>query len=108
MEDSVPAPEVARVHSVDGNAFNANRRGKRLCAAFNKGKCIPSISGNLCPKDSYSVHQCTRCLDSSHGANTCYRTDYPAQKEAKPHSGKGGGKSKGKGGKGKSKGKWQY
>ncbi len=93
---------------MEGNSFKANRKGLRLCAAFNRGECSPSSAGNCCPRDPGFVHQCARCLDATHGMHTCFRSDFPAQKAAKTQTYKGGGKSsKGKG-KGKSsKGRWQ-
>jgi len=108
--DDAPPLKAARlhVHAVDGNAFKSNRKGLRLCAAFNRGECSGNLRGNMCPKEQSAVHQCSRCLDSAHGAHNCPRTDYPAMKPAP--AGKGGGRGRGRGGKGrgKSQGKWQY
>jgi len=105
MPSAPPAAKRLGVHDVDGNAFRANRRGKKLCLAFNQGSC-PLVHGNTtCPKNSHEVHQCSRCLDTAHGAHQCNRTDFPAQKPAKEVGDKG--KGKGKKGYGKSK-RWNY
>jgi hypothetical protein len=107
MEGNGPALKIARVHAVDGNNFKANRKGRNLCMAFNRGECTQG-TGTSCPRDSGLAHQCSRCLDATHGANACPRSDFPAQKPNKP-TGKGGGKSsKGKGVKGKGGKSWQY
>ena len=100
--------KVAKMHEVDGNTFKTNRKGMKLCEGFNKGDCPHNPRSTVCPRDSDAAHQCSRCLDSTHGQHACFRTDFPAQKPLKQHE---GGKSRGYGGgkgKGKHKGRWQY
>jgi len=103
-DDAAPPAKLPRAHMVEGNHFTANRRGRRLCDAFQKGECPPAPDGT-CSRDPSRVHQCSRCLSNGHGASTCTRTDFPASRPAQT-TGKGGGKAKGRG-KGK-RGKWQY
>ena len=100
-----PPPELPKTHDVNGNSFVANRRGRRLCDAFNTGACVFNPQNAACPNDGTFVHQCSRCLDTSHGAHACPRTDFPA---SRPIVEGLRGKSKGFGkGKGKQKGRWQ-
>ena len=73
----------------------SNRKGKKLCAAFQTGSCTNSN----CP----DAHQCSRCLNSNHGAM------HPTPCQAKPAQPKrqGGNQSfsKNRGGKGGKGGK---
>ena len=99
-----PPAKIIKQNDVDGNSFKSNRKGKRLCEAFNQGTCPHDLASISCPKDRSQAHQCSRCLDTTHGAHACPRTDYPAQRVW--DAGKGNGKGYGKG---KHKGKrWQY
>ena len=109
LEDTGPAPKGPRFHKVEGNIFKPNRKGKHLCEDFNRGGCTSAPGSILCPKNPGAMHQCSRCLDGSHGLATCPRADFPALKLQRNNSSKGGGKSKGKGKSGK-KGqqRWQY
>ena len=100
-----PPPKMPKTHDVNGNSFVANRRGRRLCDAFNTGACVFNPQNAACPNDGTLVHQCSRCLDTSHGAHACPRTDFPA---SRPIVEGLRGKSKGFGkGKSKQKGRWQ-
>ena len=92
-------------HDVDGNSFVSNRRGRKLCDAFNAGACVLNLQDATCPKDGTLVHQCSRCLETSHGAHVCPRTDFPASRPVvEGHKGKSKGFGKGKG---KLKGYWK-
>ena len=99
--------KVAKMHEVDGNTFKTNRKGKKLCEGFNRGDCVHNPRSIVCPRDSDTAHQCSRCLDSTHGLHTCLRTDFPAHKPLVLHV---GGKSRVYGGgtdKGDHEGVWQ-
>ena len=112
IEDHGPALKVPRQHSVDGNVFRANRKGKRLCDDFNRGTCQSQPYSDSCPKQQGYVHQCSRCLQPGHGLHNCPRTDHPALKEPRDNmpAGRSGGKGGkgGKGNKGGRKGRHQY
>ena len=58
----------SRNHSLgtDGN-LTANRRGTKLCPAFQRGQCSEG-TGDNCPVDPNAKHQCARCLQPDHGA----------------------------------------
>ena len=96
--------KFTRTHDVSCNLFVSNRKGRKLCAAFNTGACVSDSHSTDCPNDGNFVHQCSRCLDTSHGAHLCPRTDFPATRpyiagtrpKSKGH-GKGKGKQKGSG-----------
>ena len=96
--------KFSKTHDVSGNSFVSNRKGRKLGAAFNTGACVSDPHGSNCPNDGNLVHQCSRCLDTSHGAHVCPRTDFPANRpyitgtrpKSKGH-GKGKGKQKGSG-----------
>jgi hypothetical protein len=78
----------------ESGANTTNRRGLQLCPGFQTGAC----TGRTCPSDA-GAHQCSVCLQPTHGA-----------KDHSSSSGKGGKGGKGKGGKGKggkNKGKGQ-
>jgi hypothetical protein len=77
-------PKVERIHQVHGDCYTANRKGQRLCAAFQQGTC----RGNCQHKQA---HQCDRCLDPRHGSN------HPSPCNAKPKEPVTRGKGKGKG-----------
>ena len=94
-----------RVHNVNGNAFISNRRGIKLCEAFQDNACVSAPGSNNCPKGQGRVRHCARCLDFHHGSSSCPRTDCPAS--SMPRWASGGGKGK-HGKKGKGKGSWQY
>jgi len=106
-DDIAPPAKAAKVHSVDGNLFRTNRRGSRLCTAFNEGKRGQAAKGGTCPNDQSAMHQCSRCLSDAHGAHACARSDYPATK-APANRGRGGGRGRKGAGKGSGKGKWQF
>ena len=96
--------KMAKTHDVSGNSFVSNRRGRKLCDAFNTGACVSNPQNSDCPNDGTLVHQCSRCLDATHGAHVCPRTDFPASRPyvvgTRPKSkglGKGKGKLKGRG-----------
>ena len=99
-EDSTmrPPPKMPKTHDVNGNSFVANRKGRRLCDAFNMGACVFNPQNAACPNDGTLVHQCSR-------AHACPRTDFPASRRIVEGL---RGKSKGFGkGKSKQKGRWQ-
>ena len=100
-----PPPKMPKTHDVSGNSFVSNRRGRKLCDAFNTGACVLNLQNAVCPNDGTLVHQCSRCLDTSHGAHACPRTDFPASRPfVEGHKGKSKGFGKGKG---KLKGYWK-
>ena len=100
-----PPPKMPKTHDVDGNSFVSNRRGRKLCDAFNAGACVLNLQDATCPNDGTLVHQCSRCLETSHGAHVCPRTDFPASRPfVEGHKGKSKGFGKGKG---KLKGYWK-
>jgi hypothetical protein len=110
LVDDMPGAQpqkIAKFHDVDGDVFKSNRKGKSLCAAFNQGSCAYSATSMICPKNPSEMHQCSRCLDPSHGAQSCRRSDYPAQQNSWSGAAKGKGKGKHQG-KGKHKGRRQY
>ena len=91
-----PPPKMPKTHDVNGNSFVANRRGRRLCDPFKHG-CLHVQTRR--PNDGTLVHQCSRCLDTSHRAHACPRTDFPASRpivEGLRGKSKGFGKGKSK------------
>ncbi len=68
-----PVPKkntTARVHLTDGGGrLTHNRKGQRLCVAFQSDQCSSS-GGLVCPKDG-SMHQCYKCLSPAHGGDRC-------------------------------------
>ena len=104
---AAPPQKLAKVHDVDGNVFRSSRKAKKLCEAFNQGACPHSPTSTVCPKNRAEVHQCSRCLETTHGMHACTRSDHPAQKSLKSGDGKGKGKGGWHQGKGKNhKGRW--
>ena len=104
---AAPPQKLAKVHDVDGNVFRSSRKAKKLCEAFNQGACPHSPTSTVCPKNRAEVHQCSRCLETTHGMHACTRSDHPAQKSLKSEDGKGKGKGGWHQGKGKNhKGRW--
>ena len=82
-EDSVmrPPPKMPKTHDVDGNSFVTNRRRRKFCEAFNTGACVLDQEISVvCPNNGTLMHQCSRCLDTGHGAHACPRTDFPASR----------------------------
>ena len=100
----VPAQKRFREHQVDANGrLSHNRKGSRLCTAFQSGQC--STSGFVCHDGS--THQCNKCLAPGHGGDSCTQ---PAAKapvlHARSSGAKGGGKGGGKGGKKFGRAQW--
>ena len=105
-EESVmrPPPKMPKTHDVDGNSF-VNRRRRKFCEAFNTGACVLNQQSSVCPINGPLVHQCSRCLDTGHGAHACPRTDFPASRPVVDgHRGKSNGFGKGNS---KQKRRWQ-
>ena len=90
------AESVAR--GSDGN-YQTNKKGLRFCPYSRRGECAKADYLGRCPYDPSYTHQCSICLQNSHG------TDQHG-------SGKGAGgkkqKGEGKGGKDKGKVKKQW
>ena len=84
-----------KVHVVDSQGhFTQNRRGFKLCAAFQQNQCEAAGPYNKCPRDSSAVHQCGKCLSPGHGQASCPNA---AGREPPPHrKGKGKGKAGGR------------
>ena len=77
------------------NEYTHNRKGDKICAAFQTGACGNSVQGILCPKDRECVHLCSKCLDNRHGAARCPNSFRPPfTKKPKGNQGKGKGKGK--------------
>jgi len=72
--------------------FTHNRKGVKLCKAFQNNQCDPAGAWNKCPRDASAVHQCAKCLSPTHGQAACSN---PAGREPAFH--RKGGKGKGKG-----------
>lgn len=85
---------------VTNGEYSCNRSGKSLCSSYQTGACGPSVGDRLCPQDRTKVHQCSLCLDGSHGKHQCHKSG-----AAPINRSKGGGKAGGKAGKAKGKGK---
>jgi len=86
-------PAVERVHHTDSEGyFTHNRRGTKLCAAFQKGECTTTGPSGTCPRDGSLVHQCSKCLYLGHGKHQCHATEF-----RRDNTGKGRGKGKAKG-----------
>ena len=68
-------------HNVENGLYVTNRAGRKLCSAYQSGKCT-NTSCQL-------AHQCYRCLGSGHAGEACKATP-------KAKTGKAGGKGKGK------------
>ena len=71
----------------------ANRRGVRLCGAFQSGTCLAGNRQGRCTVDTRKVHQCAKRVAPSHGADKC---NQPPAREPRRK-----GKGTGKGGKGR-------
>ena len=87
----------ARVHNVESGLYLTNRRGSQLCAAFQQGTCGTSLVGEICPTDRSKVHQCSRCLATSHGLSSCPHAEMPKSAQQR-QQGKSRGRGKGSGG----------
>ena len=84
-----------REHSTDAEGyFTANRRGINLCAAYQKGDCVSKDGSHRCPKDSSSVHQCSKCLLTGHGRHQCQAHEFRQPPRHKGGKGKGRGKGR--------------
>jgi len=69
-------------HMVDNGVCTHNRSGNLLCKAFNEGNCVATGGGKgskkgkkgtgplACPNNSWAVHQCNKCLSSTHNATS--------------------------------------
>eukprot|EP00971_Amphidinium_carterae_P331493 6465081-Amphidinium_carterae.1 len=64
--------QMPRQHNLgpDGG-FATNRKNIRLCVAYNRGECGHADSQNRCLANSSLVHQCSKCLSTSHPATSC-------------------------------------
>jgi hypothetical protein len=115
-----PGPHVAksgkkkRGQKVALQATTSNRRGRKICSAFQDGSCAETIGSATCAVDQTQSHQCANCLLPGHGA---YHPKKCTNKKAVPNDqkgNKGGGSGKGAwnnskgswGKRGKGKGKW--
>jgi hypothetical protein len=94
LQHEVRTPKNA--HNVENGQYVTNRKGKKLCQAFQSGSCTHTKPGGIACSAGLGLHQCAKCLSPAHGANACSEApkDYPNK-----------GKGKGKG-KGKNKGRW--
>ena len=108
-EAETSRPKPMKSHWVADGAFTHNRRGTRLCADFQHGRCASAGADARCPKDRDSVHQCAKCLLPNHGAHSPHECGAVPREGASSGRGRGGGKGgKGKGKSHKGKGKSQY
>ena len=83
---------------ITNGEYTANRSGNALCAAFQTGACGQFVGNHMCPTDRTKKHQCSICLDSSHGKASCTKTAKEPHTKVRKVGGKGGkGKGKGKG-----------
>jgi hypothetical protein len=66
-----PGPSKDAKMGPDGR-YLSNRYGNMLCVAFNNGTCNDTKRGNpICSKDPSVRHNCSICLNGSHGAHEC-------------------------------------
>ena len=93
----------AKVHKVSDGHYTHNRRGRKLCGAFQTGQC-PLGPQLLCPSGSVAAHQCSKCLFPTHGS-TSPTACGGAPREPSAHPAKGKGRVRGTG---KRKGMAQY
>ena len=85
-----------RQHIVDGDGrLTHNRKGKKLCSAFQSGHCAGDSI--VCPKDKKSMHQCNKCLQPGHGGDGCGVKAAQPPKPRPASRGKGGKAGKGRG-----------
>lgn len=73
-------------HNVADGLYTSNRRGGKLCNAFQVNSCANAWAQGGCTEGQ---HQCARCLSRDHGSSACSRDA--------PDPGKGKGKRRGKG-----------
>jgi hypothetical protein len=87
--------KMATHHDVDSatNLLQFNRYGVPFCHAFQRGEC--KMGKQTCPVNSKFCHQCSRCLDTRHGAH------HPRECDAPPAQDKRLPKGRGRGGRGR-------
>jgi hypothetical protein len=91
------AKRGSRQHHVAGDGvMAANRRGVQLCGGFQSGACTELRLGR-CAKDPNKSHQCAKCLQPGHGADSCNQSPANDPKRKMKGGGKGHSKGYGKG-----------
>ncbi|CAK0822776.1 unnamed protein product, partial [Prorocentrum cordatum] len=69
-DSATPPPE--KVHRVDEQGrYTHNRKGAKLCADFQSGRCQDGPITGVCPLQPGHRHQCNRCLLPKHGGEAC-------------------------------------
>jgi len=105
-----PSNRPARsAHNVSNGQYTSNRRYMPLCPGWQDGSCTAhDPRTNRCSANPEAVHQCSKCLSTTHGANvgTGCNSSPPSEASARVQP-KGGGKGK-RQGKGKGGGKGGY
>lgn len=86
-------------HMVRDGLYTHNRNRVALCEDFNSAQGCEQSNGIWCRRHPEHVHQCAKCLSSSHSAVSCNASPKSPGK-GKPGKGKGKGK--------KGTGRWQY
>ena len=96
--NSPPAPtrptkikKTKKAQQSSGSGMATNRSGKRLCDAFQNGRCSETLSNGVCANNPSEVHQCSRCLQPSHGAFSPKHCQNPMLSAKTSKKGKGKG-----------------
>ena len=87
--DGGAAPAAAITPKIVNGSWNANRAGIPMCPGFQNGSCK-----GACPNGM--THQCSKCLDNSHGQYGPPRCSKPLAQAVRTKGNKGKGKGKGK------------
>ena len=96
--NSPPAPtrptkikKTKKAQQSSGSGMATNRSGKRLCDAFQNGRCSETLPNGVCANNPSEVHQCSRCLQPSHGAFSPKHCQNPMLSAKTSKKGKGKG-----------------
>ena len=63
--------EKPKYHSpkIVNGRYIENKRGAKLCSAFQLGNCDVGGHPGTCPRNAGQAHQCNKCLQQAHGGD---------------------------------------